>query len=143
MQFLRNIIRWIMSLFTTTDQVTENTNAEQFKIVLKSPNDLPNTANTLLHLDLSNSGLIVDSSATYLASYDFLNRYLFEDPLVYNAYYKVIQSGKQLVRKSPHKNVYAYFSEYVQLYSTLQLNSSDTITGGEFFYIMFSLETKV
>ncbi len=141
MKWLINLLKRFMNI-QTTNQITGSTAAQQFKVVFKSRNDLPNL-NEDTNFRQLHFASVVNDNATAIAGSDYLNMYKFSTPLVYTSYVKRVISGKQVINKSKIKNIFSWTylgTDMINIYSPYYFNTSDGTTSAEFFYILFSQE---
>lgn len=111
------MIKWIIEFIRrimnpqSTDKIFVSTNKKQYKIVYRSPNNLPNTpgaSGRTLHMYDSSSGLLPNGVGYDLEANDYLINFNFASPLIFDAWVKLNQSGKQTLVKSPSQQVSPY-----------------------------------
>jgi len=141
MKLLKLIWSWIMTVLTNTNQITDNTNAKQYKVVVRSQNYLPNDSDSFIHMSLTTVGISHSSDTDTVYGSDYLLRYLFTKPTAANCYLKLNQTGKQLLRKAPNTQVYK-FGTYIQVYCSNENDPANGVTTAEMFYLLFSLGIK-
>ena len=143
MKWLINLLKRLMNI-QTTNKTTDSTAAKQFKVVGRSPNNLPND-NSDENFQNIHNGSFSNTNATPMDGTSYLRQFNFSNPVVYDAWFKQIASGKQLIRKSHFKNIYSWLpsgttTNSIYLFNESFVNTSDGTTACELYYIVYSLE---
>jgi len=149
MELLLRILNWIKKIMNpqSTDKLTQSTSNRQLKIILYSPNNLPNDNSSENFQNLhQTSYLNIYGNKCEAASY-IRNAY-FNEPVLYDSYLKRNITGKQIIDKTVQKNIYNWLptgatENTIYTYMGYFPDVADGTSAYEYFYILFSEEIVV
>ena len=128
----------------STDKLTQSTSNRQLKIIGYSPNNLPND-NSSQNFQYIHVTDYLNIYGNKLDATSYQKNVLFAEPVMFDAYFKSICTGKQLINKSVQKNIYNWLptgatENTIYVTGGLFPEVSDGTSAYEFFYILFSEE---